>query len=276
MIGRRAKRLPIFITANMEEKKLDILIPCAQRHIRVLPECIKGVKENIVNAGDVYVALESGDILVDPEHIGGATLIPEDDIACVTSSEIEAYWKDNSPMEPRVGWLKQQIIKMRAYRLGMLSNDFITVDADHYLLKPHRFTEDGKYVYYTRNFYMYWFEIMVPVLLKDAEKYRPNIRWSPVTEKMVFNKALLQEVTETVEAVQGKPLWQAAIDCCKGNGKMMFSEFTLYNVYVLKNYPDLLTEKKEALGVSHMLPDGEMAYETVKGNFDGFESVSFF
>lgn len=256
--------------------KKDIVIPCHEKHAKLLPECIKGVKENIVDEqGDIYAVVS--DIAMFPD-IPGVIYVSEDDWSCLDDKEIEDYWNVATTIRPpRTGWIKQQFVKLNGFKREELSDDFITVDADHYLLKPHIFEEGGIYTYYTRNLYMAWFENCVEAIIRGIEpSYTAAPKWSSVTEKMVFNKGILKSMAEEIEAAWNKPLWQLAIDGCIRDGYAMFSEFTLYNSYGKLRFPDRFTEKKEAFYTSYILPDKQMTYESVKGRFGYGESVSFF
>lgn len=254
----------------------DIVIPCHERHAKLLPECIKGIKENITDElGEIYVTIPDNGVFPD---LPGITYVPEDEWSCLNNSEIEEYWNMGTTIRPpRVGWIKQQFIKLNGFLRDELSDDFITVDADHYLLRPHVFEEGGKYIYYTRNLYMSWFEKCAEAIIRGIEpSYSIEPRWSPITEKMMFNKGIMKSMTEEIEAAWHKPLWQLAIDCCIGDGYVMFSEFTLYNDYGKLRFPDRFVEKKEAFYASHILPVEQMSYESVKGIFGNSDSVSFF
>ena len=256
--------------------KKDIVIPCHERHIKLLPECIKGIKENITDElGNIYVVIPNSNAFPD---LPGVIYVSEDEWSCLNNKEIEDYWNKTTTIRPpRAGWIKQQFVKLNGFLRDELSDDFITVDADHYLLKPHTFEEAGIYTYYTRNLYMSWFEKCAEAIIRGIEpSYIIGPKWSPITEKMVFNKGILKSMKEEVEAAWHKPFWQLAIDGCINDGYVMFSEFTLYNGYGKLRFPDRFVEKKEAFCASHILPIEQMTYESVKGIFSNGDSVSFF
>lgn len=255
----------------MNSKK-DIVIPCSgsNRHIRTLPGCIEGIRRNITDEiGDIYIVAPHEIELPDKSLI----YVNEEEWCGLTVREIEEYWDNVKDFKERPGWLMQQMIKLTGSR-NDISDEYITVDADHYILSPHTFSENGVYNFFTRNLYMVWFEACAYKMLGKPFEFRPV--QSPVTEKMIFNKEIVTEIFSKVESAFSKPLWQAAIDICTGHGKIMFSEFTLYSRYVMDTYPDKGKLVSEDFLTERYNDKADYSYESMYNKYRGVSSVTVF
>lgn len=206
---------------------IDIIIPCAKRDAGNLYKTIPSLREYVCD--DIFNICVIG-----PSDIYEVT----EDLNCKFVDELEfmGFSKHciNIPKQ-RQGWVYQQLIKLCSDKISQ-TEDFLVCDADHILLKPHRFVEDGKYNFYTiKDYHKPYFEI-IKRLLGDEFKKENDVSF--ISDKMIFNKTILKEIRSHIEKRFHGNWIKAIIKNYNKHEVCGLSEFELYGVYMLIKHPD--------------------------------------
>lgn len=222
--------------ASSEE--IDIIIPVIAKDLITLPLCLNGIRKNIChNIKDIYLVGPEDDRLIKFAKNEGLKFVNELDVLGFSPKEVSFVTQDG---RDRSGWLYQQLLKLSG-GIGKCQN-FVTIDSDHVLVRPHVFiTDDGKYVFY-RSSEFNWVYIIENYRLLG--KFRLPIL-SYVAHKMVFNKGLLDNLKEVLERNSGLKWTDAIIQSLDNRYASPFSEFELYACFVdnRKKYNKLWFQK---------------------------------
>lgn len=233
-VGRRLFRYPLyqilecFASLNMPKpsgKEIDIIIPVIPKDLAILPYCLDGIRKNIKNKiRDIYIVGPDKIELKDFAFMQNIKFIEETSVLGFSPRDINYITTSG---EDRSGWLFQQFLKLSG-NIGECE-DFITIDSDHILIKPHVFlTSDNKYVFYRSQ------EFHLQYLISNYKILGLlNIPFlSYVSHKMIFNKKLLTLLKRKIEDRSGLN-W---IETIKRNivkeDSSSFSEFELYANFV--------------------------------------------
>ena len=237
-IGRRLFRYPLYYilecfgSLNMPEpsdKEIDVIIPVIPKDLKILPYCIEGVKKNIKNKiRDIYIIGPNKIELRDFASRHNIIFIDETKVLGFSPNDVNYITTSG---ENRSGWLFQQFLKLSG-NVGECDN-FVTIDSDHILIKPHVFlTSDNKYVFYRSQ------EFHLQYLLTNYKLLGLfNIPYlSYVSHKMIFNKKLLTQLKKTIEDRSGLSWIETIKNNINKTDASSFSEFELYANFVPGKY----------------------------------------
>ena len=222
--------MSLFSTIQMpdpSEDEIDVVIPVIAKDLQTLPYCLEGIKRNVAHrVKNIYLVGPTDERILEFSKEHGLKYVNELDVLGFGPKDINYITTDG---RDRSGWLFQQFLKLSG-NIGECEN-FITIDADHILLRPHVFiTKEGKYVFY-RSSEFRWSYI--------AENYRllgtfkiPLLSY--VAHKMVFNKKILAELKAKIERNNGEKWTDSIIHSLDIDDSSAFSEFELYASFVNK------------------------------------------
>lgn len=219
-----------FSTTHMppaSDDEIDIVIPAIAKDLQTLPYCLEGIKRNIPHrVKGIYLVGPADERLINFSKEYGLIFINELEVLGFGPKDIDYVTTDG---RDRSGWLFQQFIKLSG-NIGECQN-FLTIDSDHVLLKPHVFiTNDGKYVFYRSNEFR-WSYIMENYRLLGDFKI-PMLSY--VSHKMIFNKKILEKLKITIEQKSGEKWTDSIIHTIDRDDSSAFSEFELYASFVDK------------------------------------------
>jgi len=216
---------PLMPTASKEF--IDVIIPVITKDLDILPYCIQGVRRNVLNRiKDIYLVGPPSTQLIEFAKTNNLNFVDENslfgfgprDINYVTDSGIN-----------RSGWLFQQLIKLSG-KIGKCDN-YITIDSDHILIKPHVFlTEDNKFVFYRAPEFHFAYYMANKRLINCSKV--PLLSY--VAHKMIFNKVILADLKQNIENVSNTTWIDAIIASLDKHDLSSFSEFELYASFVEK------------------------------------------
>lgn len=251
-LGRKAyywlraltKRMP----APSGEVAVDVVIPVVAKDLKILPLSLQALRRNVNhNIGGIYIVANGEDGIV-PEFCreNGVTFVEERSVLGYGPKDIHLLI--GSEKRDRSGWLFQQLLKLSGV-IGQ-SDYFITIDADHILLRPHTFvTRDDKSVFYQScEHHQPYFDNMKRLLNRT-----PDCRLSYVSHKMVFNRDNLKSLREEIERKNPGKTWdRAIIDSVDRNQVSGFSEFELYGNFTDKSRKILMPTLNHHLGYASL------------------------
>lgn len=210
-----------------EGVEVDVVIPVTEKDLRILPLALRGTRENIAHTiKDIYV--------VAPESEKIREFCADERLRFVEERSVLGYGpkkvglKITKPPCDRSGWLYQQLLKLSG-GVGTAPY-FITIDADHILLRKHTFiTTGGKHVFYrSREHHAPYYDNLRRLMGMEAGQ-----GLSYVAHKMVFERDTLARLREEIEKRNPGKTWdRAIIDSVDRNEISGFSEFELYGHFV--------------------------------------------
>jgi hypothetical protein len=204
---------------------MDCIILCGPKDEDMIQRVVNGVAANVVNIRYIYVIatrkLDLSNCVVFEESV--FPFKKEDVVAATT--------------ETRAGWYFQQLIKFYAPLLiSTCSDDVLIVDGDTIFYKRVRFIEGGKYIFdMTREAHQPYFDHMLrlhPSFTAWKRQTSGIVNWG------VWNKKILIEIMEKVEAHHKKEFWQAFLECITIKQASGASEYEIYWHYMMVNHAD--------------------------------------
>lgn len=222
------------------QEPIDIIIPVVYKDLRTLPLCIEGVRRCIRNKiRDIYIVASANADLEFFCADNDLKFIEEDSVLGYGVSDIHyiVNGKDN-----RSGWIFQQLLKLSG-KIGTCEN-YVTVDADHILLRPHTFiTKNEHFVFYQgKEFHQPYYQTNFLLVGNDRI---PTLSY--VAHKMVFSKSLLVDLHQVIEQHCNMSWDKAILKVLNPNQLSCFSEFELYGGFVRDDKKVLLPFQNRSL-----------------------------
>lgn len=213
---------------------VDVVIPAHPKDFPMLRHCVRGVLRYLEPLGRVYVvasepfATKDSRVVSIPES--SATTLP-------TCAQLRERWAQHGPAAvARAGWMYQQLLKLGVPEyVGDVSAAYMVVDADVIWLRPLRIRIDDR----TRFPYTQAVEYHQPY--RDAYcrlfGVEPQAPFSLTAHQMVYDRQLLAEMKQALEAHHGVAWWQAYVEAADPLEPSSISELDTYGLWVLDNHP---------------------------------------
>lgn len=223
--------------------KIPVIVPCAGYHVQFLEDCITGIRKNILDdIGEIYI--------VSPKHlVETIQALPIDNVTVVDENEATGFSKEELFGDRFNAWVYQQLIKLTCGGLSE-SGKYITIDADHYLIKPHRFMENGHTNYFVNRAFDLRYKGCTDSLL--GIDIPMNVSY--ITEEMIFDVLMLNEMRHRIESKTGSNWLNAIIDASR---KGTFSEFMTYGNFAMEAYTEVSNQVWSSVWRLQTVPDGE-------------------
>jgi len=235
---------------------IDVLIPVCEKDLLILPLALQGLREQVKHPiAAIYIIATDSGVIKDFCRLHNCCFVDEASVLGYTAKDLDI--KIMPEGRDRSGWIFQQLLKLSG-KIGH-SPYFLTLDADHILLRPHVFlTKDGKTIFYgSREYHHPYYENIKSIL-----GFIPKSRLSYVAHKMLFDRKQLAVLRSRIEERMGKP-WDKAI--CESLDRTQisgFSEFELYGNF----FPKQL--KLQLPWCAHSLTiDKRTDYETLRHKY---------
>jgi hypothetical protein len=194
---------------DLNNDPIDVVMPCHEKDIPTLNECIDGVRKNVVNVGRVIVVSERK--LTDQ-----AEWVPESDYPFNKKSIAVEIFGNTHQAEQclknpknRMGWIFKQITNFYHMRvIPGLSSNVLVIDCDTIFLRPIEFidkkTLGGLYCPGTENHIPYFEhgKRIIPEFKKIFPQY------SGISHHMLFQKTILDDMLNTIEKHGSAECWK--------------------------------------------------------------------
>lgn len=244
--------------AEANRPAIDVMIPVAPKDLVNLDTVIGNLRENCLNPiENIHIigasALRSETRYGTPKMPGVHWFNDEDVRPSLTDIQttLSSMGYDNS----NESWYFQQALKLGLFNhLDSDSGRVLQVDADFTFIKPVEFvTEDGRSVLpygYPFTWHPGVNDHAIPenhAAISSAARLVPG--WHPVDafsgmqHHMVFDKAILAQLFDTVQEAHGKPFWDAFFHSIETSKMAGISEFVLYRHFAHLNAPDSVTAR---------------------------------
>lgn len=255
-----SKKIKNKIKPNTSEK-IDVVIPCHSKDIKILPFCIEGIKANIINNIDkIYVVSKGAKI---------ENICNECNVVFVDESRVLGYEKGGIS-----GWVYQQLLKLSG-NIGT-NRYYISIDADHLLIKPHTFlTSDNKLVFYQSEECHHPYYSNIKYLLENYE----HQELSYVAHKMIFDKQELIKLHKDIEehyTAQSEDKsnthkrWdEIIVESVEKHGHTI-SEFELFGYFVPENQKIHITWNDKSISYKYL-----SNYKNLLKKYKRYDTLSF-
>jgi hypothetical protein len=221
---------------DLPREPIDVVIPCHQKDLLTLNMSIEGILKYGANIRRVIVI--SSEKLTDKAEWFDEAAFPftKKDVA-------KAIFQDNSQAEQylankenRIGWIYQQLLKLYAPTvIPEISSNVLILDADAIFLRPVEFIDQktGGALFATGiEYYKGYFQHAARLIpwLK-----RLHSRHSGIAHHMLFQKAIVVDLLETIKIHHQMEPWQALCTCIdqKELQAACISEYEIYFNFAL-------------------------------------------
>lgn len=216
-------------TTMLSTKRIDILIPVAEKDLETLPTVVECARKNILNPiGEIIIVGKKG-IIETQSNMLNCTFIDEDFFLPIKKRDIVFKGKEWH----RSGWLFQQLIKLNADAIAK-NEHILVLDSDTCITQKQTFVFDDYSV--ILNFSdEYHFPYGAYTRFINLQK---RFFLSFVTHHMIFSKTTLNNLKKDIERFTGKAWIEGILQNIDYNEPCCFSEYELYGNYVYFNFPD--------------------------------------
>ncbi len=230
-LDRLKKQNPL---ANISEisaspVKIDILIPCIEKDLPVLPFVVDSIRQNIKHPiGKIFIAAPESNEIKNFCIEKACIYIDETSFLPLNKKDINYVYKGID----RSGWLFQQLLKLSA---DVISEEkFVLVaDADTVFIRPQVFFAEDKILFDISDEYHEEY-------FKTYDKLTGLKAKNPVSfvsHHALFDTGRLKELKTLIENKHGLPWHKAIIDLADGSDISYFSEYETYGNFMYSNYP---------------------------------------
>jgi hypothetical protein len=234
---------------------IDVMIPVAPKDVNNLGVVIESVLENSINP-------------IENIHIIGASALRDNMPRLSTDTNIQ--WFNDEDVRPtpddiyeslssigydrvdktNISWYFQKVLKLGMFDfLDTDSQQVLEVDADFTFIKPTEFVDrEGR----AQLAYGYPFKCHIGkndhaipeshAAKNAASRLLPD--WSPIDafsgmqHHMVFDRSIINRLTQSVEEAHDKQFWDAFFHSVETSKLAGISEFVLYRHFAHRNAPD--------------------------------------
>ena len=215
----------------------DIVIPLGPNEITRINEQIQHVKKNVIGYRNIYIISFEPNIIID------GCIIIDERIFEFKINDISSYFIKYNGKNNRNGWYLQQLLKLYAgFTIKGILDNYLVIDADVFFLKKTSFLENDKYIFTTSDEYHKPYFTHMNKLHDSFEKSHTK---SGIAHHMIFNKNLIKEMFELVEAKYKKRFWVIFIENVEEHKKYPInrvesgaSEYELYFNFMIKYHND--------------------------------------
>lgn len=242
-------------------RSIDVIIPIVKKDLPTLPLCIEGVRRCVKNkVSHIYIVAPSIQEIKDYCDTNDLIYVDENSVVGITSKDINLVINGNN----RSGWIFQQLLKLS----GTIGTEdyYLTVDADHVLIKEHVFlTDKRETVYYmSKERHQCYYDNM-----RKLCNVKNHAWFSYVDHKMLFSKKRIEELHSYIEKKSGRKWIDAILNSLDRNETSAFSEFELYGNFcndgIKRPWKQIVIKKT---------PQFEMDYDAIANKYKGYMSVT--
>lgn len=209
---------------------LDIVIPCIEKDLAILPYVVDSAKAYVQHPiGQFYIVSPCSKAIKQFCIDRDCVFLDEADVLPLQKNDIHYTVREKD----RSGWLFQQFLKF-----GVASQVeqpfYLVMDADTVLIRPHSFRYQLKTIFFYASYrHRPYFHTYQKLL--NTNKTKP---FSFVSHYMLFERDKVRGLCDTLEATSHKSWYDAIMSHIDSNENSFFSEYETYGNYVAAKFPD--------------------------------------
>ena len=206
---------------------IDLLITLIDKDIIVAEKCIESVKSYSLNKiRNVYIIAPDSIKIRNFCKEQNCNFIDEDLISPYTSKEILL----KGVAKKRVGWIKQQLIKLNSDSLNPLLDRYLIMDADTILLKEQFFSKGNYNVLKFSDEYHFLYKISCKLILGS---FFYSLK-SFIAHHQLIEKTTLSEMKQHISQLHRKEWFDVFIETAINTSNYV-SEYELYAQFCIIN-----------------------------------------
>ncbi|WCN37922.1 DUF6492 family protein [Aneurinibacillus uraniidurans] len=220
----------------MQKTKIDVLIPVIEKDLGTLPFVIDSVRKHVQHPiGNIFIVAPPSEKIKNVCKQKHCKFINENKVLPITKKNIN--YRTNK--WDRSGWLFQQLLKLSGDSLCS-QKFYLVIDADTVLIRPHRFRQNQKTIFYCRS----WSRAEYFRTYKKLMGRRATAPTYFVAHYMLFEKAKVRKLKRAIAAKHNTSWYKAIIRSINKSKKITFSEFETYGNFIYSNYPGQFVIKR--------------------------------
>ena len=215
---------------------IDVLIPAIEKDLGTLPYVIDAIRNHVAHpVGRIFIVAPKSRRIKRLCRAKNCVFVDETRVLPITKDDI----RYRTRRWDRSGWMLQQLIKLSGDRI-CTTKYFLVMDADTVLIRPHRFLENGRTVFYCRQWSQPEYFRMYRRLMGD----RPRRPVSFVAHYMLFSKPVLARLKRRIEGRHRTRWYMAILRCINRSHPFAFSEYETYGNFLYALHPERVLIKK--------------------------------
>lgn len=206
---------------------VDLLITLIDKDVMIAVKCIESVKLHSLNRiRNVYIVAPDTIKIRDFCKRHDCKFIDEDLVSPYTSKELLS----KGIGQQRVGWIKQQLIKLNSDNLTSLLDRYLIMDADTILLKKQFFSKDNYDVLKFSDEFHFLYKISSKLILGNFFYSFKSF----IAHHQLIQKTTLSEMKLHISNLHKKEWYDVFIETAIKNSNYV-SEYELYAQYCIIN-----------------------------------------
>lgn len=226
---------------------IDLIIPVLEKDLTILPLCLNAARRFVVHPiRRIYLVAPPSEKMMAFAAEQGVEWVDERSVLGFGVEDI-GFKVDSG--EDRSGWIFQQLLKLSA-TIGTAEH-YLTLDADHILLRPHTFiTDKEKVVFYRSREFVNAYRTSVSKLLNQPLASLFDLSY--VAHKMLFERAAVRSLHSLLEAGGEEPWYQVILRSLDRSTISPFSEFELYAHFYPEAKRESMPWREKSLDYAHV------------------------
>ena len=215
---------------------IDVLIPAIEKDLATLPHVIDSVRKYVKHPiREIIIVAPRKQRIISLCAKKGCRFVYENTVLPITKKDIHYQ----SHTWNRSGWLYQQLLKLGGDKVCS-SENYLVIDADTVLIRPHVFKVGDKTVFYCRN----WSQGEYFNTYKKLMGRSRSSRSSFVTHYMLFNKSRVRQLKRAIESKHNSTWYSAIMKSMNKSKPFAFSEFETYGNFLHSSEPSKMILKR--------------------------------
>jgi hypothetical protein len=206
--------------------EIDVLITLIEKDILVAEKCIENVRLFSMNKiRNIYIIAPNSDKINIFCNKFDCIFVNEDVVSPYTSDELLLKGINKQ----RLGWIKQQLIKLNSDSLSDLMDKYLIMDADTILLKPQYFSKNNCDVLKFSDEFHFLYRVSSRLILGNY-LYSFN---SYISHHQLINKKTLSDMKLHITNLHQEEWYEIFIDAALKNNNYV-SEYEIYAQYTIQ------------------------------------------
>lgn len=206
---------------------IDVVVTLIEKDIFVVEKCLESVKLFSLNKiNNIYVISPQSQLIKKFCIENNYFHLDEDIISPLTSQELRGF----IVKKDRVGWIKQQLIKLNSNQIEGILDKYLIIDADTILLRKQYFTTDTFDVFKFSDEFHFLYKLSSKFILGDLFLSCNSF----ISHHQIMQKELLVDMKNYIEE-KHKMKWYSVFINAALNNNNFVSEYELYAQYCIRN-----------------------------------------
>lgn len=206
---------------------IDLIVTLIDKDIIIAEKTLESVRSHSLNKVR-YIFIIAPDTIKIREFCNkhNCNFINEDLVSPFTSQELV----NKGITKSRVGWIKQQLIKLNSDNLSSILDRYLIIDADTFLLKNQFFSINNRDVLKFSDEFHFLYKKSCSILLG---KYFYSFK-SFISHHQLVQKNILTEMKSHISRLHQKEWYDVFIEVAMTNSNYV-SEYELYAQFCIQN-----------------------------------------